>query len=90
MVGHFVRDEGAAGSNPVIPTRKKHFVRSAFFNEAFLFGNIKSLTLMKLPLAMKCAYGTLRKALLHKFAKRIYFIVTKSLLHICRANASLK
>ena len=37
---------------------------------------------------MKCAFGTIRNALLHKFAKRIYIIAAKPLLHICKANAS--
>jgi hypothetical protein len=39
---------------------------------------------------MKCCFATLRNALLHKFAKRINFIVALPQLHICqKANASL-
>lgn len=37
---------------------------------------------------MKCAYGTIRNALLHKFAKRICIMAAKPLLHVCEANAS--
>ena len=38
---------------------------------------------MKTLTLMKCAYGTIRNALLHKFAKRICIMVAKPPLHIC-------
>ncbi len=80
----------AYASKPFGSSMKKDYsLKLSFFMEAFL-RNIKSLTLMKLPSAMKYACGTLRNALLHKFAKRIYFMTAKTSLHICGANASLK
>ena len=48
-----------------------------WWNEAFPCGNIKTLTLMKQPSAMKCACGTIRNASLHTSEKRV--------LHICEA-----
>ena len=63
--------------------------QGSFCNEAFPYGNIKQPSAMKTHALMKCAYGTIRNALLHKFAKRICIMAAKPPLHICGANASL-
>ena len=69
------------------PEKSIDFV-GAFFNEAFPYGNMKQPSAMKTLTLMKCAYGTIRNALLHKFAKRICIMAAKPPLHICGANAS--
>ena len=80
------------GSNPPSPTKQERHLHGVFFvwwNEAFPYGNIKQPSATKTLSLMKCACGTIRNALLHKFAKRICIMVAKPPLHICEANASL-
>ena len=57
-----------------------------WWNEAFSYGNIKQPSAMKTLTLMKCAYGTIRNALLHKFAKRICIMAAKPPLHICESK----
>ena len=74
-----------------LPPPKKRALCNAqgsFCNEAFPCGNIKQPSVMKTLTLMKCAYGTIRNDLLHKFAKRICIMAAKPPLHICVANAS--
>ena len=71
-------------------TKETCYGKSLFvwWNEAFPYGNMKQPSAMKTLTLMKCAYGTIRDALLHKFAKRICIMAAKPPLHICEANAS--
>ena len=73
-------------SKGFVTAKQKDLLRQVFFvwwNEAFPYGNIKQPLAMKTLTLMKCAYGTIRNASLHKFAKRICIMVAKPPLHIC-------
>ena len=78
-------------SKGFVTAKQKDLLRQVFFvwwNEAFPYGNMKQPAAMKTLTLMKCAYGTIRNALLHKFAKRICIMAAKPPLHICKANTS--
>ena len=73
-------------SKGFVTAKQKDLLRQVFFvwwNEAFPYGNMKQPSAMKTLTLMKCAYGTIRNALLHKFAKRICIMAAKPPLHIC-------
>ena len=67
-----------------LPPNKRDLLRQVFFvwwNEAFPYWNIKQPLAMKTLTLMKCAYGTIRNALLHQFAKRICIMAAKQTLY---------
>ena len=55
LVGHFVRDEGAAGSNPVIPTKALGILPSAFLFFTILL-NIIPLHYKNIMILLKIRY----------------------------------
>ena len=62
--------------NPLTFTKVRGFFNEAFLRNITLSATMKSLTLMKLPSAMKCCFATFSRTLRFIFAKQILHLTT--------------